>query len=119
LEWRKAGDIRKARELFEAALDIDPKCSAAYLQLGVMEADKENWNAAEKCFDTVLNFDKRNSRVLQAYAIMVSKRPDGNSRKAIELFERALKAKPRDAGVLQAYALFVVKLGDVDAAKSL
>jgi Flp pilus assembly protein TadD len=50
---------------------------------------------------------------------MVSKRPDGNSRKAIELFERALKAKPRDAGVLQAYALFVVKLGDVDAAKSL
>jgi tetratricopeptide (TPR) repeat protein len=119
LEWRKAGDIHKARELFQAALEIDPKCSAAYLQLGVMEADKENWDSAEKCFDTVLKFDKRNSRVLQAYAIMASKRPDGSSRKAIELFERALKAKPRDAGVLQAYALFVVKLGDVEAAKSL
>jgi tetratricopeptide (TPR) repeat protein len=119
LEYQKANDVRRARELFQMALEIDPKCSAALLQLGVMEADKENWDAAVKCFDKVLKFDKRNSRVLQAYAIMESKRPDGSSRKAIDLFERALDAKPRDAVVLQAYALFVVKLGDIDAARSL
>jgi tetratricopeptide (TPR) repeat protein len=119
LEYKKAGDIRRARELFQSALDIDPKCSAAYLQLGVMEADKENWEAAETCFNRVLKFDKRNSRVLQAYAIMESKRTDGSSRKAIDLFERALQARPRDAVVLQAYALYVVKLGDIDSARSL
>ena len=119
LEYKKAGDIRRARELFQMAMEIDPKCSAAFLQLGVMEADKENWDAAAKCFDSVLKYDKRNSRVLQAYAIMESRRPDGSSRKAIDLFERALQARPRDAIVLQAYALFVVKLGDIDAAKSL
>jgi tetratricopeptide (TPR) repeat protein len=119
LEYKKASDIRRARELFQMALEIDPKCSAALLQMGVMEADKENWDTAVKCFDKVLKFDKRNSRVLQAYAIMESKRPDGSSRKAIDLFERALEAKPRDAVVLQAYALFVVKLGDIDAARSL
>lgn len=119
LEYKKAGDVRRARELFQMALGVDPKCSAAFLQLGVMEADKENWDAAAMCFDSVLKYDKRNSRVLQAYAIMESRRPDGSSRKAIDLFERALQAKPRDAIVLQAYALFVVKLGDIDAAKSL
>lgn len=119
LEYKKAGDVRRARELFQMALEVDPKCSAAFLQLGVMEADKENWDAAAKCFESVLKYDKRNSRVLQAYAIMESRRPDGSSRKAIDLFERALQAKPRDAIVLQAYALFVVKLGDIDAAKSL
>lgn len=50
---------------------------------------------------------------------MESRRPDGSSRKAIDLFERALEAKARDAIVLQAYALFVVKLGDIESAKFL
>ena len=119
LEYNKAGDVRRARELFNMALEVDPRCSAAYLQLGVMEADCANWEAAEKCFDKVLKFDKRNSRVLQAYALMETKRPGGSSRKAIGLFERALQANRRDAGVLQAYALYVAKLGDMDAARDL
>lgn len=119
MEYKKAGDVRRARELFESALKVDKKCSAALLQLGKMEADKENWRDAEKCFERVLKFDQRNSRVLQAYAIMETERPDGDSRKAIGLFERALKANPRDAGVLQAYALFVAKLGDIDSARDL
>jgi tetratricopeptide (TPR) repeat protein len=119
MEYRKAGDTRTARELFKKALQVDPKCSAAWMQLGVMEVDCENWEEAQLCFDTVLKFDQRNSRVLQAYALMETKRPDGNSRKAIGLFERALKANRRDAGVLQAYALYVAELGDIDAAREL
>ena len=115
----KAGDKGKARFLFQSALKIDPRCSAAWLQLGVMEAAEENWERAKECFETVLKYDKRNSRVLQAYAIMESKQPEGNSRETIELFERALRAKPRDGGVLQAYALYVVKLGDIDGARDL
>ena len=118
LEW-KAGEIRRARELFKMALKIDPKCSAAWNQLGVMETQKENWEEAEKCFETVLKFDRRNSRVLQAYAIMETKRPDTDSRMAIGLFEKGLKANGRDGGVLQAYALYVAKFGDIDAARDL
>jgi tetratricopeptide (TPR) repeat protein len=118
LEW-KAGQIKRARELFRQALDIDPKCSAAWNQLGVMEAQVEHWDEAEQCFQSALKFDGRNSRVLQAYAIMETKRPDSDSRKALGLFERALKANPRDGGVYQAYALFVAKLGDIDAARGL
>ena len=119
MEYKKASDVRRARELFEKALEVDPKCSAAWLQLGVMEADKENWDRAQECFESALKNDQRNARILQAYAIMETKRPDGSSRTAIELFERALKVKPRDAGVLQAYALYVAKLGDVDTARDL
>ena len=119
LEYEKAGELRRARTLYRKALEIDPKCSAAWLQLGVMEANNENWKQAEDCFENVLKFDQRNSRVLQAYAIMETKRPNPNSRKAIGLFERALKANPRDAGVLQPYALFVASLGDIDAARDL
>lgn len=119
LEYKKAGDIRRARQLFKAALTVDPKCSAAWLQLGVMESNNGNFKEAELCFEAVLKFDQRNSRVLQAYAIMETKRPDANSRKVIGLFERALKANPRDAGVLQPYALYVGDLGDMDAARDL
>lgn len=119
LEYRKAGDFRRAKELFEKAVQCDPKCSAAYLQYGVMEADREHWDEAKACFEKVLKFDQNNSRVLQAYAIMESKRPGGDSRDVIDLFERALQANPRDAGVLQAYALFVVDLGDINAGREL
>eukprot|EP00566_Odontella_aurita_P002529 CAMPEP_0113552806 /NCGR_PEP_ID=MMETSP0015_2-20120614/15265_1 /TAXON_ID=2838 /ORGANISM="Odontella" /LENGTH=953 /DNA_ID=CAMNT_0000453811 /DNA_START=208 /DNA_END=3069 /DNA_ORIENTATION=- /assembly_acc=CAM_ASM_000160 len=120
MEYKKAGDVRRARELFEMALEVDPRCSAAWLQLGVMEGvGRENWDRAQECFESALKRDKKNSRVLQAYAIMESRRPDGDSREAIGLFERALKVKPRDAGVLQAYALYVADLGDVDAARDL
>lgn len=119
LELKKAGDTRKARRLLKSALEIDPKCSVAWLQLGMLESDSENWDKAEECFEKVLKFDQRNSRVLQAYALMETKRPEGNSRKAIGLFERALKANPRDAGVFQAYGLYVAKLGDAKSARDL
>jgi len=119
LEHRQAGDVHRARNLYENALSLDPRCSAALLQLGVMEADNEKWDDAEQCFEKVLSFDQRNSRVLQAYAIMETKRPDGDSRKAIGLFEKALKANPRDAGVLQAFALYIAELGDTNMAREL
>ena len=119
LENKEAGNYKQAKILFEKALKIDPRCSAAWLQLGVMEADKGNWDEARKCFETVLKFDSRNSRVLQAYAIAESKRPNGKSRDAIDLFERALKVKPNDAGVYQAYGLYVAELGDIDMARNL
>mmetsp|Transcript_33265 Transcript_33265/g.48901 ORF Transcript_33265/g.48901 Transcript_33265/m.48901 type:complete len:884 (+) Transcript_33265:115-2766(+) len=119
LEYKKAGDVRRARKLFKMAIEVDPKCSAAWLQLGVMESDKQNWDIAKDCFETVLSFDQRNTRVLQAYAIMESKRPGGDSRAVIDLFERALQANSRDAGVFQAYALYVRDLGDITAARHL
>ena len=113
--------IRRARELYQLALDADPRCSSAYLQLGVMESECGNFDRAKECFEKVLKFDRRNSRVLQAYAIMESKRPreEVDSRKVLHLFERALKANSRDAGVYQAYALYVKGLGDIDSAREL
>ncbi|KAL7469856.1 hypothetical protein ACHAXS_010103 [Conticribra weissflogii] len=126
MEYKKGGDsdskaVRRARELYQLALEADPRCSVAYLQLGVMESDCGNYDRAKECFETVLKFDQRNSRVLQAYAIMESRRPreDVDSRRVLDLFERALKANPRDAGVYQAYALYVAELGDIDSARNL
>ena len=119
MEYKQAGDVKRARELFDSALEVDPRCSVAYLQYGVMEAEKEEWEKAAELYAKALKYDKRNSRILQAYAILETKRPDGSSRKAIDLFEKARKANPRDAGVLQAYALFVADLGDVDSARGL
>eukprot|EP01082_Thalassiosira_pseudonana_P015679 g13855.t1 g13855 contig9:603479-606348(-) len=126
MEYKKgikddAQGIRRARELYELALEADPRCSVAFLQLGVMESECGNFDRAKECFEKVLTFDQRNSRVLQAYAIMESRRPreDVDSRRVLDLFERALQANPRDAGVYQAYALYVVDLGDVDSARDL
>ncbi len=114
--------VQKARELYQKALNVDPQCSAAYLQLGVMESECGNFDEAKMCFEKVLKFDQRNSRVLQAYAVMESRRAPKDkvdSRQVLDLFERALKANQRDAGVYQAYALYVAELGDIDAARNL
>ena len=113
--------LKRARELYQKALDADPHCSVAYLQLGVMESAEGNYDRAKECFEKVLTFDQRNSRVLQAYAIMESRREEENvnSRRVLDLFERALKANPRDAGVYQAYGLYVEELGDVESARDL
>ena len=126
MEYKKGKEddmksVQRARELYRKALDADPRCSAAFLQLGVMESDCGNFDTAKECFEKVLTFDQRNSRVLQAYAIMESRRPRDkvDSRRVLDLFERALSANSRDAGVYQAYALYVVELGDVDAARDL
>lgn len=119
LEYKKAGDVRRARTLYQKALQQDERSSVAWLSLGVMEADTEKWKEAESCFESALKYDGRNSRVLQAYALMETRRPDGDSRKAIQLFERAMKANPRDAGVLQPYALYVAELGDIDMSRVL
>lgn len=113
--------IRRARELYQLALDADPNCSTAYLQLGAMESECGNFERARECFEKVLKFDRRNSRVLQAYAIMESRRSreEVDSRKVLDLFEKALKANSRDAGVYQAYALYVKELGDIESARDL
>eukprot|EP00547_Thalassionema_nitzschioides_P004992 CAMPEP_0194204456 /NCGR_PEP_ID=MMETSP0156-20130528/3970_1 /TAXON_ID=33649 /ORGANISM="Thalassionema nitzschioides, Strain L26-B" /LENGTH=885 /DNA_ID=CAMNT_0038930479 /DNA_START=152 /DNA_END=2809 /DNA_ORIENTATION=+ len=131
LEYQQAGNMRKARTLFQKALEIDPQCSAAWLQWGVMESKlttqsasddditdtNSSYEQAAQCFREGLKHDKRNSRLLQAYAILETKR--GNTRQAIILFEKALKANPRDAGVLQAYACYVAQLGDYESAREL
>lgn len=117
LEYQHAGNVRRARSLFQTALEIDPQCSAAWLQWGVMECHQKDYEKAAECFSSGLQYDQRNSRLLQAFAILETKR--GHTREAILLFEKALKANPRDAGVLQAYACFVSKLGDYDSARSL
>jgi tetratricopeptide (TPR) repeat protein len=119
LEYHKGNDKNLARELFKKALLIDPQCSAAWLQLGVLEAACQNWEVAEVCFESVLKYDQRNTRVLQAYAIMETKRPSGDSRKAIGLFERAIQTNSRDSGIYQPYALYVAELGDINMARSL
>ncbi|EJK75293.1 hypothetical protein THAOC_02984 [Thalassiosira oceanica] len=125
MEYKKSSasasskSVKRARDLYLKALEVDPKCSVAYLQLGVMESDIGNFDSARECFEKVLKFDQRNSRVLQAYALMESRREDADDRKVLDLFERALKANPKDGGVYQAYALFVVELGDIESARDL
>lgn len=112
-------DPSKARRLYKKALEVDPKCSVAWLQLGTMEASLGKFEASQKCFEAGLTNDRRNSRILQAYAIMQGKRPNADPDKTISLFKRALKANRRDAGVLQAYGLYLLQQGDVSAARDL
>lgn len=112
------GDPKAARNLFRKAIAIDPQCSAAWLQLGVLETQAfANYDDAAEYFETILKFDARNARVLQAYGILEAKR--GNSRAAIGWFERALTTHPRDAAIYQAYAIYVAELGDVESARNL
>ena len=62
LEYKKRKEdmksAQKARELYQKALAVDPNCSVAYLQFGVMESECGNFDKARECFETVLTFDQ-------------------------------------------------------------
>ncbi len=105
-----------AKELFLKSIELDPRCSASYLQLGIL-VKRTNPKLACEYFQTCLDFDPENYRVLSASAILESE--NGNTRRALDLFERASSANPKDAATLQAYALYVAELGDLRAARAL
>ena len=78
---------------------------------------KRNYEEAIRLFKDGLRVQPRNTHILQAWAVMESRR--GHSRRAIELFERAIEIRPSDAGIYNAYATLSKDLGDVDGARRL
>ena len=48
MEYKQGGDVETARKLFRKALEIDPRSSATWLLLGVMEGDNRNYKEAKE-----------------------------------------------------------------------
>jgi len=58
------GDDEEAIQLYERCLSRPPFYLGALLNLGLLYEDKENYAAAQYCFERVLKFDPNNERAL-------------------------------------------------------
>ena len=109
-----AGLYPEAVEQFEAALRIEPEHIGAYLDLGLLAVDTEDWDAAEGFFTKVLELtegdefeDVSNRRELAMYYLGRLALNDGRYEDAIGFFKGALRIR-QDASdtyyyVAQAY----------------
>ncbi len=93
--WLK-GELDKAVDICNEGLKENPNYANGYLVLGKCYNDKEDYENALSCFDTVLSLDRRNHVALKLYGdILISKGEiaDGLEKYAQILFEDPLNKK--------------------------
>jgi tetratricopeptide (TPR) repeat protein len=54
---RDAATLAQMRSLLEKAVRLDPKLSAAYLQLGILDAEEKNFSDAIACYQKAIRID--------------------------------------------------------------
>ncbi len=64
LQAARQGNDEEAIQLYERCLSKPPYYLGALLNLGLLYEDKENYGAAQYCFERVLRYDSNNERAL-------------------------------------------------------
>ncbi|KAH8260097.1 hypothetical protein KR026_003074 [Drosophila bipectinata] len=67
LQWR--GDIDKAVELLNKAIEVDPKCELAYETLGTVEVQRANLKKAVELFEKALLYAKSQAELIHVYSL--------------------------------------------------
>ena len=87
-------DADNAEKDFIKTVEIDPKFTSAYINLGIMEAGKRNTNRAESYFKKATEVDPENPEVFKTFSTLYIQ----NKRylKALELINKAVELDPKD-----------------------
>ncbi|XP_068151376.1 mitochondrial import receptor subunit TOM70 [Drosophila tropicalis] len=67
LQWR--GDIEKAVQLLELAIEVDPKCELAYETLGTVEVQRAHLARAVELFEKALIYSKSQAELVHVYSL--------------------------------------------------
>ncbi|XP_042050722.1 protein high chlorophyll fluorescent 107-like [Salvia splendens] len=113
----RMGNIRRARELFDAATVADKKHIAAWHGWAVMEMKEGNIKKARHLLGKALKFCGGNEYIYQTLALLEvrSKRYE----QARYLFKQATKCNPRSCASWLAWAQLEAKQENISAARSL
>ena len=107
---KEQGNHERARELFQQALQVDPKHSHTFQAWALMEKEQGNHERARELFQQGAQADPRSGHILLAWALM--EKEQGNYERARELFQQVAQTDPKNVFVYQAWALMEAKHGN-------
>ncbi len=101
-----SGDQFSAEANLKKALTVEPLNEAANLNYGLMMAERQKMDEAEKAFRTVLKVNAKNSTAAYNLSVIVSSRDLNES---CSLSKQAMNAAPDDPKFAYAYAYFLLQ----------
>lgn len=105
-----------ARAAYQEMLELDAKNALAWANLGAVEQQAGNSQAALECFETSVGINPRLSQSWNAIGLIHSNK--GDTYMAISAFSRAIHEEPTDARAHNYLAIAVKNLGWTDAAQA-
>lgn len=107
-------DFNAARKAYREMLEFDPENSLAWANLGAVEQQSGNRDAAIACFEASVRFNEKLSQSWVALGLLYSSR--GDRYKALSSFTRAIHEDPLDARGHNYLAIEAQNLGWSDTA---
>jgi tetratricopeptide (TPR) repeat protein len=105
----EAGQLERARELYESALADAPGHIDALTGLGALHARQRNLAAAERCLRQALSIDAESQEANAYLAAVLCDR--GNAAESLPFFDRVLAADPDAAEILNNRGCALAQLG--------
>eukprot|EP01025_Chloroclados_australasicus_P012693 TRINITY_DN1596_c0_g1_i2.p1 TRINITY_DN1596_c0_g1~~TRINITY_DN1596_c0_g1_i2.p1 ORF type:complete len:552 (-),score=60.21 TRINITY_DN1596_c0_g1_i2:3350-4882(-) len=106
-----------AEQLFEKALEVDPKSRNAYLTWGMWERQRQQQAKARRLFQIGCLHNSGDSLLLSAWAQLEAE--SGNIYDARTLFQSALSSGPNHISIWQNYATLEFSQGKIEVARDL
>ncbi|KAK8947180.1 hypothetical protein KSP39_PZI007230 [Platanthera zijinensis] len=113
----KVGNVRKARELFDAAIVADKRHVAAWHGWAVLEINQGNLNKARNLLDKGLKYSGGNEYIYQTLAILEAK--ENRFDRARYLFQQATQCNPKSCASWLAWAQVEIQGGNNQMAREL
>jgi len=114
---QKQGDLRRAMDLFDAAIKHGPKHSAAWLAKAQLLWELGRKREARECFQTAVSSNPTNEVLWHAWG--VAEKRDGNFGVARKLLRKATEINPRNSFCWHAWAVMEQELANADLAVQL
>lgn len=114
---QKNGDLRKAMELFDAAIKQGPRHSASWLAKAQLLWELGRKREARECFQTAVQSNTDNEVLWHAWG--VAEKRDGNFGVARKLLRKATEINPRNSFCWHAWAVMEQELRNQDLAVDL
>lgn len=117
LALERQGKRAEARAVYEEAVRLDPRLTAAQVALGVMALQDGDRAGAEALLDRAWELGDRSALLLAARAHLAE--TDGRMGEAAAFWDQAVAAAPAGRGVLLEAAAFKTRRGERDGALAL
>jgi len=114
--YMKLGLLNKAREYLEEGLKINPSNVNILYSLGILEANKENFDLANSHLEKAVIIE-RSPEII--YALALAKMKTGEIEVAVELFEEYKLFHQSDVEIMYKLGLLYIQLNQIDKAKKI
>jgi len=102
--WRRTGDacyrldrLQEAQMAYRKAVEMDPRCLAAWFGLGCTHVKQSNWTEAAEAFRRAVEIDSRNANAWWRLGKVYQEQ--SRHRQAILAFREAAEIRPEDAAI--------------------